>query len=156
MRRKFGILSIATWLGAACTPAAGNSARVPSPSCRLQCGTAADTVPVNGQPVTDTDVTLFPNPVDRTQVRMAAVIKLIGDYVTAHGTLPKTLEDVLPTEPKSQWEIDFENDAWHHRFRYRLLGSDYDLRSAGRDGDFDTSDDITVSRSNGTRWGSAR
>lgn len=103
-------------------------------------------------PPSDTDRELFPNPVDRTEVRMGAVRRLIDLHLARTGALPGSLDDVLPREPKSQWVIDYEHDAWEHRFRYRRAGTDYELTSCGPDGQCGTADDITVTRYRGTRW----
>lgn len=112
---------------------------------------AAGAPAVNHPPgIADTDRALFPDPVDRTSVRMESLRRQITFHVEAHGSVPKRLDDA--TGPESDWVMDFRHDAWGHEFKYSPSHKDYTLASAGPDGRFGTADDIVVSRDQGTRW----
>ena len=71
-------------------------------------------------------------------VRIARAIDGIGrDY----GALPNTLE---PVPSLSRLESQEIGDAWGRPIRYRKSGAEFEVRSAGPDGVFDSDDDLSV------------
>jgi len=139
------VLLLAALCGA-CSPVrttGPSPAPVPSPS-----GVERDHPPG----IVDTDRTLFPDPVDRTAVRMEALRRQITLYFESHGAAPDRVDQSYPPGPEREWIVDYRHDAWGREYRYTPLRTDYELRSAGADGQFGTSDDIVVSRLKGTRW----
>ena len=76
-----------------------------------------------------------------TSVSVTSVCSVVQEYGQAHqGKLPseKELKAVLQRDGKPT------KDAWGNELRYRITGaSNYEVRSAGPDGKFDTGDDLT-------------
>ncbi len=62
-------------------------------------------------------------------------------YHDRTGRLPETLDDLVRAglEPTVGLE-----DGWGRRLRYLRVGDSFELRSAGADGEFDTSDDYVL------------
>ena len=83
---------------------------------------------------------------------MADARRFLADFRTPRGQFPSTLQEALPS-PRSAWITDYEHDAWGTPLRYRVVRSGYELRSAGPDRTFETSDDVVVTDVAGTRWG---
>ena len=113
-------------LGAACAPG-GSGGRPPT--------TAAP------QPIADNDVTVFPDPRDRTLVRMERARIFISESELEHGRLPPTIE-AAGSDPA----FPIDRDGWGRAFRYSFRNGDYDFRSAGPDEIFCTEDDIRMSK----------
>ncbi|HET6763896.1 MAG TPA: hypothetical protein VFH27_09490, partial [Longimicrobiaceae bacterium] len=90
----------------------------------------------------DTESDIWPDPVDRSNVRLSEVVRLLAEYHKARGAYPATMAEGLP--PVGQRAIDYERDAWGTGFRYRRSEDGYELRSAGADHRFDTPDDLVV------------
>jgi hypothetical protein len=72
-------------------------------------------------------------------------------YERAHGALPDSLIAICPSlkGEDCHW-LPFGyrfNDGWQRPIRYRRLGSDFELRSAGSDGRFNSHDDVVFRRS---------
>jgi len=83
---------------------------------------------------------------------MEALRRQITLYFESHGVAPDRVDQSYPPGPEREWIVDYRHDAWGREYRYTPLRTDYELRSAGADGQFGTSDDIVVSRLKGTRW----
>jgi hypothetical protein len=67
----------------------------------------------------------------------------IALYKSQHGKLPEILSDLGKPSEKN---LFFTADPWGTKFKYTKLGDDhFELTSAGPDGKFGTSDDITES-----------
>jgi hypothetical protein len=67
----------------------------------------------------------------------------IALYKGQHGKLPDALGDLGKPSEKN---LFFTTDPWGTKFKYAKLGDDhFELTSAGPDGKFGTSDDITES-----------
>ena len=65
----------------------------------------------------------------------------IALYKGQHGKLPDALSDLGKPSEKN---LFFVTDPWGTKFKYTKLGDDhFELTSAGPDGEFGTSDDIT-------------
>jgi Type II secretion system (T2SS), protein G len=65
----------------------------------------------------------------------------IALYKSQHGKLPEALADLGNPSEKT---LFFTTDPWGTKFKYTKLGDEhFELTSAGPDGEFGTSDDIT-------------
>jgi hypothetical protein len=128
------------WLGCvACVPTAGR-ATPPEPHSPA---VATDTVPLRGRgPITDTEMTLFPEPEERTWLRLGGLRIILRELRADHGRLPEKIEDFRPAAG-TEW-IDYELDAWGEPIVYRVCPSGYELRSAGIDRRLDTEDDLIL------------
>jgi hypothetical protein len=93
--------------------------------------------------VVDTEESLWPDPLQRTWVRLSSLQHLIEGYVARTGKLPDALEDVIPHLIDRQV---LARDAWGQMIRFRSLPGDYELVSAGVDGVFGNDDDIVARR----------
>ena len=73
----------------------------------------------------------------------------IDTYEVDTGHLPPSLDALLIKGSEINWHgpyVKSKNtflDPWGNRFRYRIKGDYYELRSAGADGVFFTKDDIS-------------
>lgn len=110
-----------------------------TPACTSGCPAAAGTA------IVDTETELYPDPRDRTWLRLKGLYPFVMDYVLAHGSLPDRIEQFMP--PRGTQYIDFHEDAWGHTLHYMRRGNEYELRSAGPDGELNTSDDLVETRS---------
>jgi len=88
------------------------------------------------------------SPETATYWRMREVRRAIAGYQARTGTIPQSLTQLCPeggpcpATPPGEPLVD----AWGRPFRYeRLTSGDYVLASAGADGTFGTTDDITFS-----------
>lgn len=96
--------------------------------------------------IVDTEETLWPNPRDREGVHLRTLSAQLQAYARDHGTLPENLS-VLSTAISRP-------DEWGTAIRYEHTGEILDVRSAGPDRRFGTSDDIVVR--DGTTYASKR
>ena len=104
-------------------------------------GVATDTVPLRSPgPIRDTEMTLFPEPEERTWLRLGGLRIMLREFRADHGRLPEKIEDFRPAAG-TQW-IDYELDAWGEPIVYRVCPNGYELRSAGIDRRLDTEDDL--------------
>jgi hypothetical protein len=73
----------------------------------------------------------------QTAVQLGRLVNLVDEYARPLGLLPVSLEPVLRNsqEPSGR-------DVWGRELRYSAAGLRYELRAAGPDGAFETSDDI--------------
>jgi hypothetical protein len=71
--------------------------------------------------------------------RVYAYVRAVDRYSRPGGELPATLQPVIETG-----ETGPDLDVWGRRLRYRPRGSRFEVRSAGSDGAFDSSDDIVA------------
>jgi hypothetical protein len=142
-------LLVAAFTAASCAHAPGERVTGHSPA-----PVAQNNVTVGAQPpIADREEDLFPDPWDRTAVRMGAVRLRLNAFRESHGEFPDALADALPPGDPSNWRLDYTHDAWGTTIRYRRRGSDYDLVSPGADREFGTGDDIIVTSTRGTKWG---
>lgn len=111
---------------------------------------APDTLPIRSRGVADTDRELWPDPRDRTEVRLEVLRGFLRDYLSRTGRLPERLQDAVPADPRP---FTVHADAWENPFRYVRSDASYELGSAGPDGRWGTADDIVVTLSQGTKWG---
>jgi len=87
-----------------------------------------------------------------TKTQIQNVKTAIGLYRIRMNALPDTLEALRDgpsdSEQKARWSepllSQIPNDAWGNAFVYKKTGNNYEIRSAGVDGQFSTEDDIVV------------
>lgn len=96
--------------------------------------------------IVDTEETLWPNPRDREGVHLRTLSMQLQAYVRDHGMLPESLSVLGAAISRP--------DEWGTAIRYEHMGEILDLRSAGPDRRFGTSDDIIVR--DGTTYASKR
>lgn len=81
-----------------------------------------------------------------TRASLAAIGTAVMAYDVRMNQYPETLDDLTVTTEAMPALLDKNRlaDSWGNQFRYKLIGKhDYELRSAGPDGQYDTIDDIT-------------
>lgn len=96
--------------------------------------------------IVDTEETLWPDPRDREGLHLRTLSRQLQAYARDHGALPDSLS-VLGAEISRP-------DEWGTAIRYEHTTAVLDLRSAGPDRRFGTTDDITVR--DGTSYDSKR
>ena len=92
-----------------------------------------------GGPIVDTEDTLFPELVRRTEARIGVLRVLIYRHVRSHNLLPERLEPLV--EPLKGEGVTLM-DAWGRRMAYSRTEAGYEIRSAGKDGLMKSDDDI--------------
>jgi hypothetical protein len=96
----------------------------------------------------ETEATLFPDPVDRTGLRLSYLNRHVEAFREEHHRLPRDLDELVsPDEqiPEGS-DTDIRIDGWNRPFVYSLARSSYELRSAGPDGRYGNDDDIVSPR----------
>lgn len=88
---------------------------------------------------------------DPTRTLINNIREAIFRFERTNGRLPEDLAEVCPEDnscPMDQLDMEREGvrDRWGQRLIYRKKGADYELRSAGPDGQADTDDDIVYDR----------
>jgi hypothetical protein len=132
---------------AACAPASRSEARTGGAAAAPR--PARDTGRVSVV-ISDTDRDIWPDPEERTGVRIEILRKFLAERFASERVFPATLAEVLPTGPNDPF-AGFGVDAWDRPFRYVPAADDYELRSAGPDGRFETPDDIATTRTRHTK-----
>lgn len=113
-------------------------------SAHAQAGGGGSTAPTSSGTIYDTDREFFPDPADRTHIRMEVAQHLISAYQAEHGAFPPSLDAAIFADPRGRLPISIERDGWSNPFAYRLVGASYELRSAGPDGVIGSTDDVVV------------
>ena len=72
---------------------------------------------------------------------LVRLVFYVDRYGQQHGSLPATLAPVLASSERAREQ---GLDPWGRTVRYTFRERNYELRSAGADGSFDTADDIVV------------
>ena len=78
--------------------------------------------------------------VGQTKIAMGQVINAINLYYTDCGKYPTSLDGLLKADPEcSNWGPEpymkkAPKDAWNREFNYTIEGSNYVLKSLGKDG----------------------
>jgi hypothetical protein len=126
-------------LSASCAHAQNRQAAPRTAACTGGCPAAAGT---GG--IADTESDLFPDPRDRTWLRLKGLYPFVMDYLREHGSLPDRIEQFMPAQGTQY--VDFHDDAWGHALRYVRRGHEYEIRSAGPDGELNTPDDLVETR----------
>ena len=130
-------LTVIMLLLSACTgsPKRDPRAIMPEPQVRQDSGTVV---------MVDKDETIWPNPVERTYVRMSTLRNLLNDYEARTGVLPDELTalsssgTLLPDESA--------RDGWGNPIVLFRTGTDYELRAAGPDRIAGSADDLVLRR----------
>ena len=95
--------------------------------------------------VSDTEIDLAGSADNATAVRLGDLVHYVATFAGASDSLPSSLESVIENQPRI---VRLATDVWGRVVRYTPTGSTFELRSAGRDGAFDTPDDVwSVGRS---------
>ena len=80
-----------------------------------------------------------------THTSIAGIVKACEIYEIVTGSKPKSLEDLtspLAGYPKGLLDKKKLNDAWGTPFQLKFNGDDYEIRSAGKDRQMGTDDDL--------------
>jgi hypothetical protein len=97
---------------------------------------------------------LMPRPhgpqIDKTTLAISQTRTAISQFEQEYGRLPDTYEN-LQSNGNEKRRIFLSSmksikDSWGNVLRYTVLTNGFELRSAGKDGEFDTNDDIVDSR----------
>lgn len=99
-------------------------------------------IPDTTPPVPRVRETMLRDPRDLTMVQLVILQGYTHRYWNANRRLPLALDSLASLDP----EVARVNsvDGWGHEVRFQSTVSEYELRSAGADGTFDTSDDLVV------------
>lgn len=83
-----------------------------------------------------------------TRMALANMATIIDVFEVDTGRYPESLAEVEKTwtaqgagSPRPAW-MNVSADEWGRVFRYQRKGKGFEIRSAGRDGIFETADDI--------------
>lgn len=85
----------------------------------------------------------WPDPSDRTAVRLRAVRAAVLEYQRREGKLPSGLEVVRWRDRDGSTRLTWLSDAWNRPIIYTVSDT-VELRSPGPDGEPNTPDDIVV------------
>ncbi|MBD3272358.1 MAG: hypothetical protein GF384_07465 [Elusimicrobia bacterium] len=79
---------------------------------------------------------------ERTLQEMQTVKAALSDFYKDQGYFPQSLSELAGRRPlRNLWA----SDGWGQSYRYRVHNGGYELVSAGKDGAFDTEDDLYLS-----------
>lgn len=83
--------------------------------------------------------------IQSTRASIQNIATAIDAYEIEKGQLPASLEELTqPAEDRAPLLQRVPVDAWGNKFQYQTKGSyEYEIRSAGPDGQFGSSDDLT-------------
>lgn len=107
---------------------------------------AADADSARRISIVDDDRTFYPDPRERTEARIEDLRYNIRQYVRRHRRLPARLDEVFGEDIRADVLWRFLHDAWDQEIRYQPSPPEYELRSAGPDKVYGTSDDIVATR----------
>lgn len=94
--------------------------------------------------IADRDENIWPDPVERTYVRLSTLRNIIETFERTHGRLPETLAELSVPDPVPAW---MRHDAWNNALLLsRGAGADFELRAPGPDGVPNTADDHVLRR----------
>jgi hypothetical protein len=137
-------ITLACWFALACGGRAAPPRPAPAPPEDQPTSAPVRTVSTRG-PIADSEYTLFPEPEDRTWVRLSVMRTHVREFRSRNGRLPDRIEQFRPA-PGTEW-VDLREDAWGHEIVYRVCKEGYELRSRGIDGRLDTADDLLLTDS---------
>ena len=109
------------------TPAGATAAHAQRDSARARLGPG----------VVDTDRSLAGNRSAHTWNNLYALRNQARRFVRTRGRLPTGIEEFLVSGG-----VEYERDGWGNLIRYTLSGANFELRSAGADGEMGTADDL--------------
>jgi hypothetical protein len=93
--------------------------------------------------IVHTEADYWPDPLQRTHVRLASLQVLLERHRPGAGAFPESLEVLLPVAADRD---ALTRDGWGTPIRYRALTEDFELTSAGPDTIFGTGDDVVANR----------
>jgi hypothetical protein len=99
-------------------------------------GSAAMTVQV----MRETEQRYWPEPEAREDYRLTMLSERLGAHMREGRPFPASVDDFAPRIAEVPWLSTC--DPWGHRVRVSHTGRDFELRSAGKDGEFGTADDL--------------
>jgi Type II secretion system (T2SS), protein G len=83
-----------------------------------------------------------------TSLLIEAISTAIDSYEVDNGVFPGALKNLVRKGNENNWNGPYipsgniPKDAWGNAFEYTLKGEKFEIRSAGQDGELNTSDDI--------------
>jgi hypothetical protein len=86
----------------------------------------------------DTETDIFPEAAERTWIHVDALRTLVRRYQSEQGELPRRLEDVTSLGDG----LPLIWDGWGYRIVYSVVQGEYEIRAAGEDGKYCSSDDM--------------
>jgi hypothetical protein len=89
---------------------------------------------------------LHPDPFDLTRVRLVQLRSMLREAMARGGKLPLSLNEVIPERMAPLSRVEMRQDGWGRKLRFTRSDRDFEIRSAGPDGEFVTADDIVVTR----------
>lgn len=89
----------------------------------------------------DTENRYWPDLADRARYRLSMIGERMGAWQREQKRIPRQLFDFADRVAEVPWLSTC--DPWSHRIRFTPRGDDWELRSAGPDGLFATTDDVT-------------
>lgn len=89
-------------------------------------------------------IDIVKNPV--TELQLQAFAKSLELYKMVYGDYPDNFERFIKSNFESDPGKDITIDSWGKSYRYINKGNSYEVSSAGPDGEFGTSDDITYGK----------
>lgn len=148
MNTKRGTTNIRSLLGLAVCAAAAISGCRSRPSGNADSATEVTAV-TDSSVFADGVEDIFPSSQAVTQRRLAIVAAEVARYRRLRGRMPSRLDDVLdlpPEGPDLNPQVRWLEDGWGRRLRltFGRGGEEFDLRSSGLDGKFDTEDDVVA------------
>jgi hypothetical protein len=84
-----------------------------------------------------------PDSVDREGYRLTMLVSRVAGFASEQRRGPATLDEFAPPVAEVPWLSTC--DVWGHRVRFTRSEREFEVRSAGRDGIFDTADDLLQS-----------
>ena len=87
------------------------------------------------------------DPLNLTRARLTRIRGFLLDAASTGAELPSSLEQALPSGLAPRSRSEMVRDGWDRPLRYRRFQGDFEVRSAGPDGRFDTGDDMVATRS---------
>jgi hypothetical protein len=90
----------------------------------------------------DTDTMIYRDPRTLTGMKLSTLRQVADSVLTTGGTLPTDARQLMSHLSPADREY-WGTDAWGHPIRIAHAGRAYTMISAGPDGVFDTTDDLT-------------
>ncbi|MFL5538707.1 MAG: hypothetical protein ACJ8J0_06920 [Longimicrobiaceae bacterium] len=140
---KILLLAAALALSAAAC-AAQNPAPVPPAPPGAQAQACVDSVvgspAMSVQVMRQTEQQYWPQPIPREEYRLTMLSERLGAHLREGHPFPVSVDEFAPPIAEVPWLSTC--DPWGHRVRVGRQGREFELRSAGPDGAFQTADDL--------------
>jgi len=92
------------------------------------------------QVMRQTEQQYWPQPIAREQYRLTMLSERLGAHLREGHPFPVSVDEFAPPIAEVPWLSTC--DPWGHRVRVARQGREFELRSAGPDGVFQTEDDL--------------